>query len=146
MGAGAVGLDVMEHLVDHDVQVVLVERLPAIGNDLDMVTRLQMLEVLERGDVDVRVSTSLAEVREEGVVVRPADGEPEFIEMVHGVICLGMRPVTSGLPELIERCTGVGVPVMNIGDSVRPRKIIDAVREGRGVLKALNELGRRAEA
>lgn len=146
VGAGAVGLDVMEHLVDHDVQVVLVERLPAIGNDLDMVTRLQMLEVLERGDVDVRVSTSLAEVREEGVVVRPADGEPEFIEMVHGVICLGMRPVTSGLPELIERCTGVGVPVMNIGDSVRPRKIIDAVREGRGVLKALNELGRRAEA
>lgn len=146
VGASAVGLDVMEHLVDHDVQVVLVERLPAIGNDLDMVTRLQMLEVLERGDVDVRVSTSLAEVREEGVVVRPADGEPEFIEMVHGVICLGMRPVTSGLPELIERCTGVGVPVMNIGDSVRPRKIIDAVREGRGVLKALNELGRRAEA
>lgn len=144
VGAGAVGLDVVEHLVDHDVRATLVERLPAIGNDLDMITRLQMLEMLARGGVDVRVSTSLAEVREDGVVVQAANGEPEFIEMVHGVICLGMRPVVAGLAELTERCTSAGTPVMNIGDSVRPRKIIDAVREGRGVLRALDGLGRRA--
>ncbi|RLP11526.1 FAD-dependent oxidoreductase [Propionibacterium australiense] len=143
-GAGAVGLDVVEHLVDHDVQVTLIEQLPAIGNDLDMITRLQMLEVLDRGGVDVRVSTSLTEVRDNGVLVRTAGSPPELIAMVHGVICLGMRPVTSGLAELIERCTGEGIAVMNIGDSVRPRKIIDAVREGRAVLRMLDELGRRA--
>lgn len=143
-GAGAVGLDVVEHLVDHDVRVTLIERLPEIGNDLDAITRLQMLEMLDRGGVDVRVSTSLTEVRDDGVVAQGADSRPEFFAMVHGVICLGMRPVVSGLPELTERCTGAGIAVMNIGDSVRPRKIIDAVREGRGVLRMLDELGRRA--
>lgn len=146
VGAGAVGLDVVEHLVDRGVRVSLIERLPAVGNDLDMITRLQMLEVLDRGGVDVRVDTALAEVRDDGLLVEGPDGRSEFCPAVHAVICLGMRPQTGGLAGLTERCAEAGVTVMNIGDPVRPRKIIDAVREGRGVLRALGVIGRRAGA
>ena len=143
VGAGAVGLDIVENLTEIGAKVTLVERLPRVGNDLDLITRLQMVEMLDEHNVEQLPSTSLLEVRSDAVLVELEDGTKREIPMAAGVICLGMRAVQGELAAITERLTASGHPVLNIGDSVRPRRIIDAAREGREILTVLDRLGRR---
>ncbi|AWE42896.1 MULTISPECIES: FAD-dependent oxidoreductase [unclassified Actinobaculum] len=143
VGAGAVGLDIVEHLTDHGAQVTLVERLHRVGDELDIVTRLQMVEMLEKHNVEQLCSTSLLEVASDHAIVELPDGTQRTLQAAISVICLGMRPVRGDLDYLIERANRAERTVMNIGDSVQPRRIIDAVREGREILAVLERTGRR---
>lgn len=142
VGAGAVGLDTVEHLVDQGAKVTLVERVHRVGNDLDLITRLQMVEMLEKHRVRVLCSTSLLEVEDHHIRVQLPDQTVERLPMDFAVICLGMRPVVGDLVPGIENDYAPGCPVMNIGDSQAARRIIDAIREGRDVIQTLEHLGR----
>lgn len=143
VGAGAVGLDIVEYLTDIGARVTIVERLDRIGAELDIITRLQMVEMLEKHEVEQLCSTSLMEVTADHVTVEFADGQRRTIEAAAVVIALGMRSVNAGLEALVERANRAERTVMNIGDSVHPRRIIDAVREGREIITVLDRLGRR---
>ena len=52
-----------------------------------------------------------------------------------------MRANRSGLDEIERWANANNVKVMNIGDSLAARRIIDGVREGRNVLDALEDMG-----
>lgn len=141
VGAGAVGLDVVEHAVAQGARVTLVERLGAIASDLDVITRLQMLEMIDKHHVEVRTSTSLMEVGDDHVIVENPDGTTERLDAAATFVCLGMRAVSGPFAELDEHFRGSGVAVLNVGDSNRVGKIIDATRDGRDVLLALQSQG-----
>ena len=49
--------------------------------------------------------------------------------------------VLQGLDEIERWANANNVKIMNIGDSVMARRIIDGVREGRNVLDALEDMG-----
>lgn len=140
VGAGAVGLDLVEQVAPQGAKVTLVERLPKIAQDLDLITRLQMLEVVHSHDVDVRRSTSLLEVHDDAVTLEGPDGTVEDVPADYIFICLGMRAVPGPVAALTDHYRLTGVPVLNIGDSVRARKIIDGVREGRAILRTLEDI------
>ncbi|HHC4070801.1 TPA: 2,4-dienoyl-CoA reductase, partial [Klebsiella pneumoniae] len=59
----------------------------------------------------------------------------------YGFVCLGMRANRTGLDEIERWANANNVKIMNIGDSVMARRIIDGVREGRNVLDALEDMG-----
>lgn len=122
--------------------MTLVERVHRVGNDLDLITRLQMVEMLEKHRVRVLCSTSLLEVEDHHIRVQLPDQTVERLPMDFAVICLGMRPVVGDLVPGIENDYAPGCPVMNIGDSQAARRIIDAIREGRDVIQTLEHLGR----
>lgn len=141
IGGGAVGLDVVEHLAGLGARVTLVERLPAIANDLDLITALQMKAMLREHAVEVLTGTSLREVGDGEVVVENPDGSLRRIEGDASFICLGLRAENGLHAQLLERFRGSATRVCNIGDSVRARKIIDGIAEGRNVLTVLEEIG-----
>lgn len=141
VGAGAVGLDVVEHCAAHGAKVTLVEKLPQIASDLDVITRMQMLELIDKHGVDVRTSTSLLEVGDTSVLIENPDGTREELPFVAGFVCLGMRSVAQPYDELAAHFAGSGVELMNIGDSNGVGKIIDATAQGRDVLLTLERIG-----
>lgn len=141
IGGGAVGLDVVEYFAHKGAQVTIVERMPAVGNGLDVVSKIDFMSMLKKHEVDVRVETSLLEVTPNSFKVNK-DGVDEELEFDYGFVCLGMRAYSPLINELAEKFTAKGVEVLNIGDSVRARRIIEGIDEGRNITDTLRRIGR----
>ena len=141
VGGGAVGLDVVEFFTEKGANVTIIERLPVIGRDLDVVTKIQSMAMLKEKEVRAMTSTSLLEVKDSSFLVE-VDGNNEDIDFDYGFVCLGMRGVAALLPELQEHFRDTNVEIMNIGDSVRARRIIEGTTEGRSLtIETLDRLG-----
>ena len=140
IGGGAVGLDTVEFFAERGADVSIVERLPMLGRDLDHITRIQMLDMTKRKDVNIMTNTSLLEITGDYFTVEK-DGEKMNLEFDYGFVCLGMRPQTPVLEAMQQHFQPLGVQVINIGDSKRTRKIIDGIAEGRNIIDTLAALG-----
>lgn len=141
VGGGAVGLDVVEYFAEKGADITVVEMMPEIGKDLDPISKLRMQEIFKKHKVVLMTQTALTKVEAQKFVVKNQDGELEELEFAYGFVCLGMKsksPVLKELEELFERKS---VEVVNIGDSVRARRIIDGVSEGHHIINILRKRG-----
>lgn len=141
VGGGAVGLDVVEFFAERNADISVVEMMPQIGKDLDPVSKLRMEEIFEKHHVTLRPETALTRVEENAFIVRNPDGSSERLEFAYGFVCLGMKSASPVLTELTEKFSPEKVEIVNIGDSVRARRIIDGVSEGRNILNVLKKRG-----
>lgn len=139
IGGGAVGLDVVELFSSRGANVSIVERLPMLGRDLDVITKIGMMTMVKENNVEVLTSTSLLEVKEDRFVVE-IEGSTKELDFDYGFVCLGMRNNAPVLAEIEEFYEDTDVHVMNIGDSVRARRIIDGVKEGRNITCELEKM------
>ncbi|QWU17076.1 2,4-dienoyl-CoA reductase [Paenibacillus sophorae] len=140
IGGGAVGLDVVEFFAERKAEVTIVERLPELGRDLDLITKLSMMQMIKDKNVSVHTLTALVEVAGDHFKVN-YEGEDKNFEFDYGFVCLGMKPENPGLAELQNHFLQRNVEVVNIGDSFRTRKILDGIREGRNILSTLEKIG-----
>lgn len=138
IGGGAVGLDVVEFFAPRNAKISIVEMQPVIGKDLDPVTKVQTSTLIEKHDVLELTNTALLEVKDNSFIVR-RDGKEEELEFDYGFICLGMRANAPVLESLRENFDSSKVEIVNIGDSVRARRIIEGVQEGRNILNTLRK-------
>lgn len=136
VGGGAVGLDVVEFFAKRGADVSIVEMLPVVGKDLDFVTKVDVTNMLEKHDVNVLTNTALKEVKAESFIVEK-DGKQETLTFDYGFVCLGMRNYAPIYETLQNEYQDSDVEIVNIGDSVRARRIIDGVAEGRNILNVL---------
>lgn len=139
IGGGAVGLDVVEFFAEKEAEVSIVEMLPMLGRDLDVITKLSMMDIIKKNNVDVNTGTALVEVASDHFKVKK-DNSEQKLDFDYGFVCLGMRSENAGLSELQEYFADKNVEVVNIGDSSRTRKIIDGMNEGRGILVTLEKI------
>lgn len=140
IAGGAVGLDVVEYFAHKGAHVTIVERMPAVGNGMDIITKLDFMTMLKKKEVDIRVETSLLEIKDNSFIVNK-DGVDEEINFDYGFVCLGMRAYSPLMSELQEKFVRINVEVVNIGDSVRARRIIEGVDEGRHITDTLKRIG-----
>ena len=140
IGGGAVGLDVVEFFAERKAKVSIVEMMPMLGRDLDVITKVAMMSIIKEYDVDVNTSTALVEVTSDHFKVKK-DGNEENIDFDYGFVCLGMKPVNEGLKDIQEYFEQKNVEIINIGDSARARKIMDGVREGSELTLILEKIG-----
>ena len=138
IGGGAVGLDVVEFFAPRNAKISIVEMQPVIGKDLDPVTKVQTSTLIEKHDVLELTNTALLEVKDNSFIVR-RDGKEEELEFDYGFVCLGMRANAPVLKSLRENFDSSKVEIVNIGDSVRARRIIEGVQEGRNILNTLRK-------
>lgn len=138
IGGGAVGLDVVEFFAPRNAKISIVEMQPVIGKDLDPVTKVQTSTLIEKHDVLELTNTALLEVKDNSFIVR-RDGKEEELEFDYGFVCLGMRANAPVLESLRENFDSSKVEIVNIGDSVRARRIIEGVQEGRNMLNTLRK-------
>lgn len=138
IGGGAVGLDVMEFFAPRGAEVTIVEMMSAIGKDLDVSTSSGMKECMAKYGVRQMTSTVLERINPHSFVVK-YDSKHEEIPFDFGFVCLGMRanaPIWDDIQTEFDGYAGV----VNIGDSVRARRIIDGTDAGRHLV--LNTLER----
>lgn len=140
VGGGAVGLDVVEFFANRKATVSIVEMLPVVGKDLDIVTKVGTYAMLEKHGVNVLTSTALQEVHKDHFIVKRND-QNEQLDFDYGFVCLGMRSYSPILNDLKEAFKDSDVEVLNVGDSVRARRIIDGTLEGRNIVEALKIKG-----
>lgn len=141
IGGGAVGLDVVEFFAPRGAEVSIVEMMPAIGRDLDPVTKNDTKCMMEKYNVNQLTSTALQEVKEDCFVVKSPEGEVYELPFDHGFVCLGMRAQSKVYEEVSKAYKDTNVRVENIGDSVRARRIIDGTFEGRNIVFTLEQKG-----
>lgn len=141
IGGGAVGLDVVEFFAPRGAEVSIVEMMPAIGRDLDPVTKNDTKCMMEKYNVNQLTSTALQEVKEDCFVVKSPEGKVYELPFDHGFVCLGMRAQSKVYEEVSKAYKDTNVRVENIGDSVRARRIIDGTFEGRNIIFTLEQKG-----
>ena len=141
IGGGAVGLDVVEFFAPRGAEVSIIEMMPAIGAGIDPITKVDINTLMKKHNVNQMPNTALKEVFADHFHVETKEG-PEDLYFDYGFICLGMKaqtPVLAGLHEAFDK---EGVEIINIGDSMRARRIIEGTSEGRDqVILALTKKG-----
>ena len=139
IGGGAVGLDVVEYFAPRGAEASIVEMMPIIGNGIDPVSKIGTFALMEKHGVKQLVNTALLEVKERSFLVKNPDGSEEELPFDYGFVCLGMRTNNPILDQLRESFDSGHVEIMNIGDSVRARRIIEGTEEGRDILNVLDK-------
>lgn len=139
IGGGAVGLDVVEFFAPRGAEVSIVEMLPAIGNGIDPISKVGTFALMDKHHVRQMPNTALKEVRDDSFLVETPEGK-ETLNFDYGFVCLGMKANTPVLAEL-QNAFGDEIEVINIGDSVRARRIIEGTDEGRNILNTLEKHG-----
>lgn len=141
VGGGAVGLDVVEFFAERGAEVSDIEMLPVLGKDLDTNTKLDVYHMMKENNVKQLTQTALQAVNENSFTVKNPDGSIEEIEFDYGFVCLGMRAELDGFSKIEEYAEEKDIKLLNIGDSVRARRIINGVEEGRNIVKILEVMG-----
>lgn len=141
IGGGAVGLDVVEFFAPRGAEVSIIEMMPAIGAGIDPITKVDINTLMNKYGVNQMPNTALKEVFADHFHVETKE-DTKDLYFDYGFICLGMKaqtPVLAGLHEAFDK---EGVEIINIGDSMRARRIIEGTSEGRDqVILALTKKG-----
>lgn len=140
IGGGAVGLDVVEFFAPRGAKVHMVEMQNQYGKDLDPVSKVGVQTLIAEHGVNVHLETQLLEVKADAFIVK-SGAETITLPFDYGFVCLGMRANAPLLDELNTAYEDSSVSVLNIGDSLRARRIIDGVYEGRHLLHVLEQKG-----
>ena len=125
VGAGLVGCETADLLTDRGEKVTLVEILPEIACDADKDTKAYFDIRFQTKGVAVHTGASLVRMEGQTAVIRRGDEEIR-IEAKTVVFSVGSKPEDS----LADQLTAAGIEVIKAGDCVKPRRILDSVREG----------------
>ncbi len=127
VGGGVVGCEVALFLAERGNKVTILEMLPHLAPDAEVITRIELLKALNVSNVRIMTGTQCMDVQGQRVVYlcdadpRTSELHPEYI-----VFALGTRPNR----KLFEDMYGRVPELFLIGDAREPRKIYHAVYEG----------------
>jgi len=114
-------------LANRGKKVTIVEMLPEIAPDVNPVSRIALLKLLEEKGVKCMTNMKLEEITDEGAIVLDLkEGVRKIIKADNIVLALGMKSEN----RLFKDLKGKVPEVCAIGDCVKPRKIINAIHEG----------------
>lgn len=106
--------------------VTIIEMLPAIANGLEATHLGDLMTEFAKLGVKSLVNAPVKSI-EPGKVTYTLDGEEQVFECDCAVLATGQKPFGR---ELADELKAAGLKVTIVGDALRPRKIIDATREG----------------
>lgn len=130
VGGGVVGCETSLFLAERDNWVTLVEMLPQIAYDAEIITRIELLKELNRENIKIMTQTKCMDVQA-GKVIYLCDADSSTSELAgdYIVFALGTRPRN----ELYRELEGKVKELFLIGDARSPRKIYQAVLEALAV-------------
>jgi len=124
IGGGLLGLETALFLATNGNRVTVLKRYKTIASNLEPIYRDYILRELEENDVSILTEVRVDHIDDQTVLVTDRDGETRRIEAASVVLARDPIP----LRDLEGKLHGFNVHA--IGDCVRPRLIIDAIREG----------------
>jgi 2,4-dienoyl-CoA reductase-like NADH-dependent reductase (Old Yellow Enzyme family)/thioredoxin reductase len=145
-GDGYAAADTAAFLASAGKQVTIVTENREFGSELEVIHLYVELKRFAQGDAEVLHSrpykfpvtvitnSTVHEIRDGGVVLQDKDFNRSVLE-VDDVVTCHVRSDTTLFAEL----RAAGIRVINVGDSVRPRNLYWAVKEGSGFGLAVDE-------
>jgi thioredoxin reductase len=125
IGGGLVGLEVADLLASQGRQVAVIEMLPDVGADMDLLAKSMLLGRLRKHNVTFYTNTRVTRFSSNAVFAQQDNQEIRFpIETV--IIAVGVRPNR----ELADSLESSGLEMYVVGDAVQPRKVLEAIWEG----------------
>ncbi len=126
IGGGSVGCETALYLAPKNKKVIVAEMLDQISPDSDSLTRADLASRIKDFEVELLLGTKVKRIESHGVIVTNRAGKEKLIQADRVVLAAGVSP----LDHLKSKIQGKVRETYCIGDSYKPRKIIDAVREG----------------
>ena len=124
IGAGLVGCETAVVLAEKGKKVTLVEMADHVLPEPVFIQNAMMLnQLLDHINIKTKTSSKLMEIKEDHVLVQ-SNGQEEELSCDTVVLAMGFVPNTDLYEVLKDKYT-----VVNIGDSVKVRKVLDAVSE-----------------
>ncbi|MDI6754959.1 MAG: NAD(P)/FAD-dependent oxidoreductase [Thermodesulfobacteriota bacterium] len=125
-GGAAMGCEVAAHLASLGKKVTLVEMLGDLALDLEMRSRLAILQLLKERGVEVLTGWKLVKIEEGYALLLGGDWKKMQVKADSFILALGL---TSN-QELLKPLTETFGNFFVIGDCLEPRKIYQAIHEG----------------
>jgi len=126
IGGGLVGCETALDLAQKGKNVTIIEILGRIARDMHATSRQHILELLADSNAKIMTETSVAEIKDDSVVIVDKSGNRSELENDTVVIALGLKSNR----ELAEALQDTVPETYVIGDCVEPRKVINAIWEG----------------
>ena len=125
-GGGLVGCETALFLAGEDREITIVEMLPEIATDVEMISRTVLLGKLAEKGVKCLTNMKIEEITDESIIALDKEQKKQIIKTGTVVLALGFKPNN----EFYKVLEGKVLELYAIGDCVKSRKIIDAVHEG----------------
>jgi NADPH-dependent 2,4-dienoyl-CoA reductase/sulfur reductase-like enzyme len=126
IGGGMVGCETGHYLAEQGKTVTIVEILKRMASDMFPMTRRRLMDGLRSKKVTLLTSATCEQIEEGRVLVTTAEGKKETIPADTIAIAVGYKASDRLYKELEGR-----VPQLYcVGDSAKPRRILEAVDEG----------------
>jgi 2,4-dienoyl-CoA reductase-like NADH-dependent reductase (Old Yellow Enzyme family)/thioredoxin reductase len=135
IGGGIVGTEVGLFLAQQGKEVVFVEMLDTFMNNITYDEKLVYEERFKNLKVSVQTGKRLERVGDKGITVIDRFGTRTEITAETVVLAAGFKPNRDLIDSLRNESR---LQVFEVGDCVRPRKILDAIHEGHLAAKLLN--------
>jgi 2,4-dienoyl-CoA reductase-like NADH-dependent reductase (Old Yellow Enzyme family)/thioredoxin reductase len=126
IGGGMVGCETGHYLAEQGKTVTIIEILKRMASDMFPMTRRRLMDGLRSKKVTLLASATCEEIREGSVRVTTAEGKKETIPADTVIIAVGYKA-----NECLYKALEGKVPeIYCIGNSSKPRRILEAVSEG----------------
>jgi NADPH-dependent 2,4-dienoyl-CoA reductase/sulfur reductase-like enzyme len=125
IGGGLVGLESADFLASRGVKVSVVEMLPQVGAEMDVLARNMLLNRLKKQGVEIHTQTKVTALAADSALVEQ-DGNAIRLPLETVVMAVGIRANR----ELVDVLKNSGLDMHVIGDAVKPRKALEAIWEG----------------
>jgi NADPH-dependent 2,4-dienoyl-CoA reductase/sulfur reductase-like enzyme len=126
-GGGTVGAETAELLADQGNIVTVIEMLPRIADDMEVVNRRGLIEALDAKKVTLLTEHEVNGLTDKGLLVTDKRiGEKKVIEADWVVIAMGTK-ANDKLGEILEEGA---LRLWRVGDCKEPRTMLAAVYEG----------------
>ncbi|OGO08828.1 MAG: hypothetical protein A2Y61_06920 [Chloroflexi bacterium RBG_13_60_13] len=133
IGGGLTGLETAEFLAQGGREVMVVELLKRAGADMGATVRWHLMNRTRNQNIRIFTSTQVREIRSGGVVVVSRNGSEEAWSAFDTIV---LACGTKSRDELSTKIKDLAAEVHVIGDAAKPRRGLEAIREG-------SEVGRR---
>jgi 2,4-dienoyl-CoA reductase-like NADH-dependent reductase (Old Yellow Enzyme family)/thioredoxin reductase len=135
IGAELVGCETADYLAERGKQVVIMRRGSKMAVKIAMGRRLHLLDRLSKLGVTALVDITYEEIVENGIIIKDREGKSRLIEADNIIVAAGYLPNTD-LLEVVSK-NYPDIQVINIGDSLDPRGIQEAIYEGHQIFRSI---------
>jgi 2,4-dienoyl-CoA reductase-like NADH-dependent reductase (Old Yellow Enzyme family)/thioredoxin reductase len=125
IGGGLVGLEVADLLASQGKGVTVVEMLPEVGVDMDVLAKAMLLGRLKNQGVAIHPRTRVTGLKKNEALAQQ-DGDAICFPIETVIMAVGVRP-NRELAGVLEYS---GLEIHVIGDAFQPRKALEAIQEG----------------
>jgi NADPH-dependent 2,4-dienoyl-CoA reductase/sulfur reductase-like enzyme len=125
IGGGLVGCEIGLHLAQQGKDVVIIEMLDDVALDANIMHRRALMLEL-RKSLKIRTGLECVEITDEGVIAVDGNGKRVAFACDTVVLAVGYRARS----DVTDALRDTAPEFMAVGDCVRPRKVLHAVRMG----------------